>query len=56
MTEPQPQTSAPPVLTKPNLTSNGILKFINEKNSYQKPEGKKCNPYRQFGISSDAPM
>ena len=26
------------------------------KNSSKRPEGKKCNPYRQFGVSSDAPI
>lgn len=36
--------------------NKGIMSFITEKNTFKRPEGKKCNPYRQFGVSSEAPL
>lgn len=37
MSESKIQPSGPEILTKSNPTSNGILKFVNEKNSYHRP-------------------
>ena len=32
-----------------------LLKFVNEKASCRRPEGKKCHPKQLFGVSSESP-
>lgn len=50
------ESSAPKsALSSQSYRETDMLKFVNERNSARRPEGKKCNPKQMFGVSIDAP-
>ena len=38
-----------------SLIDTNMLKFINEKNSVVRPQGKRCHPKQLFGVSAESP-
>ena len=47
----RPKSSA---MASSSIDTN-MLKFINEKNSAARPQGKRCHPKQLFGVSVESP-